>query len=138
MFHDNIFIIRSEEKMSIMTQLEFELDFSESEKDIARYILDKQENVLDLPIKKLANETYTSPATIVRLCHKLGLQGYGDFKKCVAEAVIQELTPIQKKAKEYLEDKSYLEKCYKDAAREALEISVKNLNIIKEKIGFII
>ncbi len=66
--------------MSIMTQLEFELDFSESEKDIARYILDKQENVLDLPIKKLANETYTSPATIVRLCHKLGLQGYGDFK----------------------------------------------------------
>ena len=46
--------------------------------------------------------------------------------------------PIQKKAKEYLEDKSYLEECYKDAARGALEISVKNLNIIKEKIGFII
>lgn len=66
--------------MSIMTQLEFELDFSESEKDIARYILDKQENILDFPIKKLAKETYTSPATIVRLCHKLGLQGYGDFK----------------------------------------------------------
>lgn len=66
--------------MSIMTQLEFELDFSDSEKNIARYILDKQEDVLELPIKELAKKTYTSPATIVRLCHKLGLQGYGDFK----------------------------------------------------------
>lgn len=66
--------------MSIMTQLEFELDFSDSEKNIARYILDKQEDILDLAIKELAKKTYTSPATIVRLCHKLGLQGYGDFK----------------------------------------------------------
>lgn len=66
--------------MSIMTQLEFELDFSDSEKNIARYILDKQDDVLELPIKQLAKNTYTSPATIVRLCHKLGLQGYGDFK----------------------------------------------------------
>lgn len=66
--------------MSIMTQLEFELDFSESEKNIARYILDCQEDILELTIKQLARQTYTSPATIVRLCHKLGLQGYGDFK----------------------------------------------------------
>lgn len=66
--------------MSIMTQLEFELDFSDSEKNIARYILDQQEDVLEMPIKELAKKTYTSPATIVRLCHKLGLQGYGDFK----------------------------------------------------------
>lgn len=66
--------------MSIMTQLEFELDFSDSEKNIARYILDQQEDILEMPIKQLAKKTYTSPATIVRLCHKLGLQGYGDFK----------------------------------------------------------
>lgn len=66
--------------MSIMTQLEFELDFSESEKNIARYILEYQEDILELTIQQLAKKTYTSPATIVRLCHKLGLQGYGDFK----------------------------------------------------------
>lgn len=76
--------------------------------------------------------------SVIEIEDEFAGKGYGDFKKCVAEAVIQELTPIQKKAKEYLEDKSYLEKCYKDAAREALEISAKNLNIIKEKIGFII
>ena len=63
-----------------MTQLEFELDFSHSEKEIAHYILNEGEKVLNLSIKELAKKTYTSPATIVRLCHKLGLEGYGDFK----------------------------------------------------------
>ena len=66
--------------MSIMTQLEFELNFSNSEKNIAKYILDNGENVLNLSIKELAKETYTSPATIVRLCQKLGLDGFQDFK----------------------------------------------------------
>lgn len=66
--------------MSIMTQLEFELDFSNSEKQLARYILNHGEDVLNFSIKELAKQTYTSPATIVRLCHKLGLEGYGDFK----------------------------------------------------------
>lgn len=66
--------------MSIMTQLEFELDFSSSEKEISKYILDNGEEVLKYSIKQLAKKTYTSPATIVRLCHKLGLEGYGDFK----------------------------------------------------------
>ena len=66
--------------MSIMTQLEFELEFSQSEKQIARYILDNGEDVLSLTVKELANKTYTSPATIVRLCRKIGLEGYNDFK----------------------------------------------------------
>jgi len=63
-----------------MTQLEFELEFSQSEKQIARYILDHGEDVLSMPVKELALKTYTSPATIVRLCKKIGLAGYNDFK----------------------------------------------------------
>ena len=66
--------------MSIMTQLEFALDFSTSEKSLAKYILENGNLVLDLSIKELASNTYTSPATIVRLCKKLGLQGYFEFK----------------------------------------------------------
>ena len=63
-----------------MTQLEFELDFSYSEKQIARYILNHGEDVLSMSAKQLADATYTSPATIVRLCRKIGLEGYNDFK----------------------------------------------------------
>ncbi|MEG0366141.1 MAG: MurR/RpiR family transcriptional regulator, partial [Coprobacillus sp.] len=65
---------------SIMTQLEFELDFSSSEKEIAKYILNHGDDVLSLSVKELAKKTYTSPATIVRLCKKIGLEGYNDFK----------------------------------------------------------
>jgi len=63
-----------------MTQLEFELDFSHSEKEISRYILNHGDDVLSMSVKELAQNTYTSPATIVRLCKKLGLEGYNDFK----------------------------------------------------------
>lgn len=66
--------------MSIMTQLEFELDFSQSEKEIGRYILNHGDEVLSMSVKELAQKTYTSPATIVRLCKKIGLEGYNDFK----------------------------------------------------------
>lgn len=66
--------------MSIMTQLEFALDFTHAEVEIAHYILNHGEDVLNLSIKELAERTYTSPATIVRLCRKLGLEGYNDFK----------------------------------------------------------
>lgn len=66
--------------MSIMTQLEFELNFSQSEKQISRYILNNGEDVLSMSVKELSKKTYTSPATIVRLCKKLGLEGYNEFK----------------------------------------------------------
>ena len=49
--------------MSIMTQLEFELGFSQSEKEIGRYILNHGDDVLNMSVKELAKKTYTSPAT---------------------------------------------------------------------------
>lgn len=66
--------------MSIMAQLEFQLDFSQSEKALSQYILENGNAVLNMNSKELAKNTYTSPATIVRLCQKLGLKGYSDFK----------------------------------------------------------
>lgn len=66
--------------MSLMTQLEFEIDFTESEKLLANYILNHGDEVIKMPIASLAKATYTSPATIIRLCKKIGAQGYGDFK----------------------------------------------------------
>ena len=52
-FHD---IIESGETMSIMTQLEFALDFTHAEVEIAHYILNHGEDVLNLSIKELAKE----------------------------------------------------------------------------------
>lgn len=64
-------------------------------------------------------------------------KGYGDFKIAVGEAVIEHLRPIQEKFKEYVEDKSYLEACYKEAREMALKISRKTLSKAMRKIGFV-
>lgn len=70
--------------MSVLKKLEIGNHFSASEKDIAQYILNNTEEVLNLSTVKLAQKTYTSPATIVRLCQKLNYKGYNDFKMDLA------------------------------------------------------
>ncbi|WP_164121430.1 MurR/RpiR family transcriptional regulator [Sharpea azabuensis] len=66
--------------MNIRTQLELEEHFTDSEKEIARYILAHGKEVVKDSISILAEKTYTSPATIVRLTKKIGLKGYNDFR----------------------------------------------------------
>ena len=43
--------------MSIMTKLEFQMDFSDSEKKLSEYILNKGDKVLQMSARDLANET---------------------------------------------------------------------------------
>jgi tryptophanyl-tRNA synthetase len=64
-------------------------------------------------------------------------QGYAGFKKDVAEAIIQELEPIQKKVKELMENKTYLEEVYKKGAEKANYVANKTLRKMQKKIGFI-
>jgi undecaprenyl diphosphate synthase len=44
------------------------------------YILSHKRELADLSIRDLAQRTYSSPAGIFRLCQKLGLKGYNEFK----------------------------------------------------------
>lgn len=55
-------------------------DFSETEKNIALFILQRKEDVLHMNIKELAEATYSSNPTIIRFCRKLNLHGYREFK----------------------------------------------------------
>jgi tryptophanyl-tRNA synthetase len=64
-------------------------------------------------------------------------QGYAQFKKDVAEAIIIELEPIQKKVKELLDNKTYLEEVYKKGAEKANYVANKTLRKMQKKIGFI-
>lgn len=63
--------------------------------------------------------------------------GYGDFKTKVAETVVDKLEPIQKKYKELLENKEYLEKIYTDGANRARKLASKTLDEVKERIGIL-
>lgn len=64
-------------------------------------------------------------------------QGYAQFKKDVAEAIISELEPIQKRVKELISDKAYLESIYKKGAEKANYAAMKTLRKVQKKIGFI-
>lgn len=66
--------------MKILTQFNDLERFSDAEQSLIEWILNNDEKLLAMSTKELANATYTSPATIVRLCQKLGLKGYSDFK----------------------------------------------------------
>jgi len=62
--------------------------------------------------------------------------GYGALKEQVAEALIEELAPIQKKFKEILKDKAYLDGIIKKNAETASYLATKTLRKVKKKIGF--
>lgn len=64
-------------------------------------------------------------------------RGYGDFKKAVGEAVIAELEPVQKKYKEYMADKAYLEQQWQKGAELAGRLSQRTLDKAMKKIGFL-
>lgn len=65
-------------------------------------------------------------------------KGYGDFKKAVGEAVIAELEPVQKKYKELMGDKAYLEDCWTKGAQSAQRLSQRTLDKAMKKIGFLL
>jgi len=63
--------------------------------------------------------------------------GYAEFKKDVGEAIISELEPVQKKVKELLENKDYLEEIYKKGSEKANYVATKTLRKMQKKIGLI-
>lgn len=64
-------------------------------------------------------------------------KGYGDFKNAVAEAVISEIEPIQKRYNDLMNNKDYLESIYKKGAERASFAAEKTLRKVYKKIGFI-
>lgn len=64
-------------------------------------------------------------------------KGYGDFKKAVGEAVIEELKPVQENFKRIMADKAYLVECQKKGAETAARIAQRTLDKAMKKIGFV-
>lgn len=64
-------------------------------------------------------------------------KGYAELKSDVAEALVNELAPIQAKVNELLKDKKALEAIYKEGALKASYVANKTLRKMQKKIGFI-
>ena len=57
-----------------------EIKLTNVEKQIGDFILKSPQLVLELSTREFAQMVYTSPTAIVRFCHKLGSQGFPQFK----------------------------------------------------------
>lgn len=62
--------------------------------------------------------------------------GYGEFKSSVADAVVAELEPIQKRFKEYSSDRAYVEGVMKAGAEKASYIANRTIAKVKKKVGY--
>ena len=61
---------------------------------------------------------------------------YGDFKKAVADAVIEELEPFQARYKEIIANKSYVE-ALKEGAEKASKIANQTLKKVQKAVGLL-
>ena len=63
--------------------------------------------------------------------------GYGDFKKDLAEVVVESLAPIRARALEYLDDKAELDRVLADGADRAAAIATPILDQVFDRVGFL-
>ena len=66
------------------------------------------------------------------------LKSYGEFKSELAELVVAEFVPIQKRFTEFMSDKTELTRLMKINAEKAIVIAAKKVREVKEKIGFVL
>jgi len=67
--------------MSVMlNMLKYKEELSMAERVVLDYLIQNKETLRDFSVEKIAEAAYTSPASVVRMCKKLGYRGFKDFK----------------------------------------------------------
>lgn len=84
------------DKMKVLKNLTLQ------EQVVVEYIVDNPKSLLEMGVNELANASYTSSSTIIRLCKKLGTKGYADLKFIYASEY-----PEMMKLNEHLKTKPY-------------------------------
>ena len=64
-------------------------------------------------------------------------KGYGDFKKAVADVVVETLDPVRVRYEELIKDRDALNKVFKAGAEQAQAVAFKTLSKVNRKIGFV-
>ena len=70
--------------MALLNALRIKRGFTDTEEALADYILEHTDEVTEMNIGTLSASAHTSNAAVVRLCRKLGLDGYRDFRITLA------------------------------------------------------
>ena len=58
-----------------------QMELPSGQEAVAKFMLQKRCRIAEYTIREIAQETYTSNATVIRLAKKLGYEGFDDFKE---------------------------------------------------------
>jgi DNA-binding MurR/RpiR family transcriptional regulator len=111
-------------QLNILNKINEITNFTTNEKIIASYILEYPEQVIEMPIRKFAEVTYTSPSSIVRFNKKLGFSSYKKFT-----------LQLSKDLHDYLEELEYIDANFPFSRfDDEIEISIKIAKLSSETI----
>lgn len=85
--------------MLLIEEMKKENTFTDSQKVIIDYMIDKKQEIEHMTLKELAEDTYTSPASFVRVAKKMGYDGFEQFREAFLseqrylDAHFQEIDP---------------------------------------------
>nr|WP_213016879.1 MurR/RpiR family transcriptional regulator [Desemzia sp. RIT 804] len=77
--------------VQVLTKLKEQMNFTNTEMRIADYIIQNITKIPTIYIEDLAKLTYTSHSTIIRLCKKMGYDGFRSFKDAISGVVYSQL-----------------------------------------------
>lgn len=129
-------------KNVLMRLSEYQKQASTTEKSAIHYLLEHTEEAGELSIHELAEKVYVSPSTIIRLCKKIGFDGYKDFKKSLLyELGIRKETEM-KRMEEIRKEDSLEELVHKVTMKNivSLERTMKlvDLTILKQAVDLLV
>ncbi len=64
----------------MLNMLKYKEDLSMAERAVLDYLIENKAVLKDFYVEKIAEAAYASPASVVRMCKKLGYKGFKDFK----------------------------------------------------------
>lgn len=79
---------------------EYKSGASETEKGIIEWILENAKEASESTIHTLAQKTFSSPATVIRFCHKIGFKGFKEFQR----SLLYELAIRKQSNQSWMED----------------------------------
>tara|TARA_B100000579_G_scaffold115771_1_gene92807 strand:+ start:1460 stop:2470 length:1011 start_codon:yes stop_codon:yes gene_type:complete len=125
------------------------INLNDNEDDIKKKIKKAKTDSLPIPekIEDLKNRPealnlltiYSSitDSTLEKTLKEMVGKDFSKFKENLSDALIATICPIGKKIKDLNKDRSYLSKVLQDGSIKARKIAERNLNQIKEIVGFI-
>lgn len=77
---------------------------NDTEAKIYRHVIDHLDDIFELGVRELANNTFTSTATVIRMYKKLGCKSFNEFKQVLISYFRNEAFSSEKEYKRLSED----------------------------------